>query len=161
VSLLKQQIEEALFLLMKQTIDTNGSIAISAQGSSMFPLIREGNICRFLPVVENSFSKGDIILFRSDSGQLIAHRYLSVIHLVDECLYVCKGDTNVGYDKPIRIEQMLGVLYSIRKGRKDILVSDLSVSFWTKAIVTLPLLSRWLNRYISRKNAKSIRGTPV
>lgn len=158
---MKQQVEELLFHLMKQTIDTNGSIAISAQGSSMFPLIREGNICRFLPVEEKSFNKGDIILFRSDSGHLIAHRLLSVIHLDGECLYVCKGDTNVGCDKPIRIEQMLGVLYSIRKGRKDIFVSDLSVSFWTKAIVKLPLLSKGLNRYISSKKAQSIRGTQV
>lgn len=158
---MKLQTEEALFLLMKRAIDTNGSIAISAQGSSMFPLIREGNICRFRPVEEKSFSRGDIILFRSDSGHLIAHRLLQVIHLDDECLYVCKGDTNAGYDKPIRIEQMLGVLYSIRKGRKDILVSDLSVSIWTKAIVTLPILSKGLNRYISSKKAQSIRGTPV
>lgn len=146
---------------MKQTIDTNGSIAVSAQGSSMFPLIHEGNICRFRPVEEKRFGKGDIILFRSDSGHLIAHRLLSVIRLDDECLYVCKGDTNVGYDKPIRVEQMLGILYSIRKGRKDILVSDLSVSFWTKAIVTLPLLSRGLNRYITSKKSQSIRGTQV
>lgn len=158
---MKQQIEDLLFLLMKQTIDTNGSIAVSAQGSSMFPLIREGNICRFRPVEEKRFGKGDIILFRSESGHLIAHRLLSVIHLDDECLYVCKGDTNVGYDKPIRIEQMLGVLYSIRKGRKDILVSDPSVSFWAKAIVTFPLLSRGLNRYISSKKTQSIRGTQV
>jgi signal peptidase I len=161
VSLLKQQIDVGLFLLMKRAIHANGSIEIAAQGSSMFPFIREGNICRFRLAEKKSFSKGDIILFRSDNGHLIAHRLLSVIHRDEECLYSCRGDTNVGYDKLIRFEQVLGVLYSIRKEGKDILMSDLFVSIWTKAIVTLPFLSKVLNRYISRKKAHSMRGSSV
>lgn len=158
---MKQQIDENLFLLMKRVIRTNGSMEIAAEGSSMFPFIREGDICRFRPAELNSFSKGDIILFRSDTGHLIAHRFLSVIHRDEECLYCCRGDTNVGYDKLIRIEQMLGVLDSIRKEGKDMLMSDLFVSIWTKAIVTLPFLSKGLNRYISRKNKHSMRGSSV
>lgn len=156
---MKSQIDDDLFLLMKRLIQTKGCIEISAKGSSMFPLIREGDICRFRPVEKKSFSKGDIILFHSDSGHLIAHRLLSVIHREDECLYACKGDANAAYDKLIRIEQMLGTLYSIRRGGKDIHMSDLSVSFWTKAIVSWPFLSKGLNRYISSKKAQSIRGT--
>lgn len=104
---------------------------------------------------------GDIILFRSDAGHLIAHRLLSVIQRDEECLYVCKGDSNAGYDEPIRIEQMLGVMYIIRKRGKDILMSNLTVSFWSKAIIKFPILSKGLNRYISGRKAKTIRGTPV
>lgn len=153
---MKQRIDEDLFLLMKRVISRNGSIEIVAEGSSMFPFIREGNICRFRPAEKDSFSKGDIILYRSNKGQLIAHRLLSVIHRDEECLYSCRGDTNVGYDKLIRMEQVLGVLDSIRKEGKDIRMSDLLVSIWTKAIVTLPFISKGLNRYISRKKT-SIR----
>lgn len=59
----------------------------------------------------------------------------------------------MGYDEPIRTGQMLGVLHSIRKGNKDILMSDLMTAVWTKAIVALPFLSYVLHRYISGKSA--------
>lgn len=139
----------------------DGWLVLPAQGSSMFPLIREGNLCRFRPVQVDNIGKGDIILFCSDSGQLIAHRLLSVIRRGDLLHYICKGDTNLGYDEPIRREQMLGVLYSIRKSRKELHMSDRFVSLWTKAVIALPIISHGLNRYISIKKARSAGGVSL
>ncbi|MCA0756742.1 hypothetical protein KP806_16925 [Paenibacillus sp. N4] len=155
---MKRHMDDALFLSLKQIIHKNGRIELPAQGSSMFPFIRNGNLCSFRPVGESRVSVGDILLFRSASSRLVAHRLHSVVYRDGESLYICKGDANLGYDEPIRAEQMLGVLHSIRKGNKHILMSDPLTAFWTKAIVALPALSSGLNRYMSGKTADPIGG---
>ncbi|MCL6458742.1 MAG: signal peptidase I [Gorillibacterium sp.] len=146
-----KQENDGLFVFIKQIIQKNGWIEISAHGSSMYPLIQEESICRFHPMQKENISRGDIILFHSTSGDLIAHRLYAVIHQHHECLYLCKGDTNLGADEPIQAKQILGVLYSIRKSKKDIFMTDLLVSLWTKAILSLPFISKAINRYVSRK----------
>lgn len=133
----------------------DGWLVLPAKGSSMYPLIREGNLCRFRAVQTENINIGDILLFCSDSGQLIAHRLQSVIHSEAQQLYLCKGDSNLGFDAPIRREQMIGILVSIEKSKRELRMTDRSVSLWTKAILALPFISHGLNRYLSFQKARS------
>ncbi|MBC8080493.1 MAG: signal peptidase I [Gorillibacterium sp.] len=158
---MKQKNDAPLFIFVEQIIHKKGWIEIPAHGSSMYPLIREGNICRFHQVQHKKIRKGDVILFHSSSGELIAHRLHTFVQQQDKELYLCKGDSNLGMDEPISFKQILGVLYSIRKTRKDILMTDLRIALWSKAMVTLPFLSRGVNRYLSRKKAQATRGTAI
>ncbi|WP_051250709.1 signal peptidase I [Paenibacillus harenae] len=158
---MRQQSNDALFQLLARIMQRDGRLVIPAKGSSMFPLIREGNLCRFRPVMTENIRKGDIILFSTESGQLIAHRLLTVMRREERLLYICKGDTNLGCDEPIRREQMLGVLYSIRKARKELHMSDRSVSLWTKAVIALPIISQGLNRYLSFQKTRSANGVSL
>lgn len=155
---MQQPRSDAMFQLLTRIMKRDGSVVMPAKGSSMYPIIREGNLCRFRPVETQRLAIGDIILFSSDSGQLIAHRLLSVRRSEDQLLYICKGDTNLGCDAPIRREQMIGVLFSIKKARKELLMSDRLVSLWTKAVVAMPFLSRGLNRYLSYQKARAASG---
>ena len=126
---------------MKQIIAKKGWIEIPAHGSSMYPLIQDGNICRFHPIQEKTIGIGDIILFHSTFGELIAHRLRAIIHQHNQCLYLCKGDANLGADELIEVKQLIGVLYSIRKSKKDIYMTNLYVTLWKQIILKLPLIS--------------------
>lgn len=148
-----------MFQLLTRIMQRDGWLVMPAKGSSMYPIIREGNMCRFRPVETKKLAIGDIILFCSDSGQLIAHRLLSVIRREDQLLYICKGDTNLGCDAPIRREQMIGVLFSIGKSSKELQMTNRLVSLWTKAVITLPFLSHGLNRYLSYQKARTASGS--
>jgi signal peptidase len=148
----------ALFALIKQKMASAGWIELPALGCSMFPLIREGNKCCFHAIPPQAIQKGDILLYKSASGGLIAHRFCSVEEENRKRMYLCKGDTNLGYDQLIAEDQILGILYSIQTDTHHLHMTDLRVVLWRKAITGMPILSRLINRYLARKNTRSVKG---
>lgn len=98
------------YLLQKQ-----GWVDIPSSGVSMYPLIKEGDICRFIPLGSKELKKGDVVLFVSNQGQLIGHRYYENFVENGVLYYVCKGDTNISVDSPVLTSQLIGKLVCIKK----------------------------------------------
>ena len=150
--------DAALFALIKQKMASAGWIELPALGCSMFPLIQEGNKCRFHAIPLKAIKKGDILLYRSARGELIALRFCAIVEENDQLKYLCKGDTNLGHDPLIEEDQILGILYSIQTGAHNLHMTDLRVVLWRKAIIGFPILSRLINRYLARKNTRPVKG---
>lgn len=84
---------------------------IIANGISMFPLLRPGDILKIQPKVP--IKTGDIIVFKGETT-LIAHR----IKLISGDKIYCKGDSLFSMDTPITFQEVLGkVIARKRKGK--------------------------------------------
>lgn len=133
---------------LKEQIRKNGTIALPAEGISMFPLIKAKEICRFAAIGNKEVNKGDIMLFHSHPGQLIAHRFYEQIQGEgDRTLYVFKGDANRWYDEPVPYENILGKLISIHKGNVQLPAEGPGAKCWGKAVMYIPFLSGAARRY--------------
>lgn len=139
------------FELLKNKVHSDGFIDLPAYGNSMFPLIRKGEICRFIFADPSKLIKGDIVLFHSVTGQLVAHRLSNTKEFDGNRVFILKGDTNLGFDQPIKEQQILGVLAYVQKGNKRVHMKGYSASFWGWLILSLPILSGWLRSYINKK----------
>ncbi len=137
--------------LFKSVIGKSKYLNLPADGTSMFPLIQEGDVCRFCECDPLQLKKGDIVLFCTSTGQLIAHRFYESKVVDHETLYFFKGDTNLGIDQPVVQEQIIGKLLYIQKETTILYASHLLVSIWGNFIIHFPITSGILRRYINHK----------
>lgn len=147
------QVSDQTVLAIKGLLQTKGYVDIPSHGVSMFPLIRTGNICRFKPFCEKELKTGDILLYFSDSGLLVGHRYLRQRSDGMQILFICKGDSQAKDDPPLRREQLIGTLVSIRKLRMVLRADSALLSGWSKVITRLPFVSVGIHWYL-RLNRK-------
>ena len=131
-------IDETTFKLLKSTMHKDGWLNLPAYGSSMFPYIQQGDICRFTPCDPAFIKKGDVILFFSGTGQLIAHRFVQKNTINNKQLFLFKGDTNLGFDQLIEEGKILGKLISIEKQRIKITSHHFCARFWGELILMIP-----------------------
>jgi signal peptidase len=138
-------------LAMKEFVRNKGWIELPAHGTSMFPLIQEGDICRFSLVEPSTLKKGDILLFHSRDGKLIAHRFIKSKQADNQIHYIFKGDTNLGHDDPINVDQIVGKLTYIKK--RDFFMTEKHIIFiiWKSMILVFPILSAFLRSYLTRR----------
>jgi signal peptidase len=142
--------------LLTHVIQKNGWIELPAQGTSMYPFIKKGDICRFIPCETSSIKKGDIILYRTSSGSLVAHRYYQSKSINHQMQYLFKGDTNLGSDEAIAHDQIIGKLTWIHRNKTIIHVTDVTAHAWSKLILTFPILSLLLRIYLNRKERTEV-----
>ncbi|WP_423409253.1 S24/S26 family peptidase [Heyndrickxia sp. MSNUG] len=146
--------DEATICFLKSAVEKDGFLELPAQGNSMFPLIQRGDVCRFILSNPDSLEKGNIVLFHTEHGQLIAHRFLRK-ELIDENQhYILKGDTNLGCDVPVKEGQLIGKLSSIKKKDRELSVENSAANLWGMFILSLPFLSGMLRKYLNWKNQK-------
>jgi signal peptidase I len=139
------------FIMLRNKVQSEGYIDLPAYGNSMYPFIQKGDVCRFTLADPSKLIKGDIVLFHSLTGQLIAHRLTNTKEFDGNRLFLLKGDTNLGFDQPIEERQIIGLLTYIQKGDKRIHMKGFSASFWGWLILSLPILSGWIRSYINKK----------
>jgi signal peptidase len=129
---------------------TGKEIEITSSGDSMFPLIKDGNVCIFTKVVSPSdLFKGDIILFSNTDGVLIGHRFYYKDGYKN---YHFKGDTNQTFDIPVAYDQVIYKLKAIRKGRFLLRTSGWVCRSWGLLIMHVPLLTKLLRRYLRQRS---------
>jgi signal peptidase I len=124
-----------------------GELEIPSSGTSMRPLIREGDRCRFVPLAGRP-SLGDILLVAEADGRLVGHRLIRVAEAGEETLYICKGDSNLNPDAPARANQIIGKMTDIRK-RRFVMRADQGLArWWGRLLVRRPGLSRLIRQYV-------------
>jgi signal peptidase len=136
--------------LIKEIMRKQGWIDLPAEGTSMYPLIKKGNICRFVSCEAMKLKKGEIILFQTSSGSLVAHRFLATEWKDKQVKYLLKGDTNFGLDEAINYDQIIGKLTSIKKAKYRLRLPSLSVNIWSQMILMFPIISFFLRSYLNR-----------
>ncbi|MEH7441319.1 S24/S26 family peptidase [Bacillus sp. JJ1122] len=146
--------DEATIFFLKNAVEKDGFLELPAEGNSMFPLIQRGDVCRFIPCIPDSLVKGDIVLFHTNHGQLIAHRFLRKELIDDNQHYILKGDTNLGCDVPVKEVQLIGMLSSIKKKDREFSIEDSAANLWGMFILSLPFLSWMLRKYLNWKIQK-------
>ena len=133
-----------------------GTIDLPSTGTSMYPLIRQGDICSFRACDPFVLKRGDIVLFFTESGQLVAHRFYKLEFNNGKYSFFLKGDTNLGSDEPVTEHQIIGKLTLIKRKNKILSTTSLTVNLWSKLILLIPTFSHWLRAYLNRKDSKLV-----
>ncbi|PLR84038.1 hypothetical protein CVD25_13050 [Bacillus canaveralius] len=144
--------DKATIDLFKKIVSKDGFIDLPAQGNSMFPLIQTGDICRFVICDPWQLMKGEIVLYHSRTGRIIAHRFYEQKTMNYMRYYFLKGDTNLGFDQPINEYQIIGKLTFIQKAEKKISVANHAAALWGRLILKLPVISGMLRKYLNWKS---------
>lgn len=142
--------------IIGRMIQRNGQIDIPSSGKSMMPLIREGNVCRFVAVQISELRRGDILLYAAEDGELVGHRLIRVEEQDGEKRFICKGDSNLRPDPPLLPNRVLGKLVSVKKARYTIEVGKGIAWWWGQWLVHMPWLS-WFIRLGLHASAKAGR----
>ncbi|MFD1359122.1 signal peptidase I [Fictibacillus halophilus] len=145
------QVNQVTVDLVRRVVKKKGSILLPAHGKSMFPFIRQGDICHFDACDPKTYKRGDIVLFTVGSNRLIAHRFMKKIHKDNQTYYLFKGDTNLLFDEPITQEQILGKMTAIERKNKKVNLENVWSNIWSLLIINLPMMSKLLRKFIYRK----------
>jgi len=110
--------ENVLVILHQDILDGGHSIRLSISGDSMSPILRDGDVVEVQPATPDQLRKGDLILFKTEEGFLILHRYIRSQAWFSQVWLLTKGDASLGFDRPVSPQQVLGrVVQIIRQGR--------------------------------------------
>lgn len=146
--------------MVKRRLERDGAVSIPSSGISMFPLIRTGDVCRFVPVGGKMPKPGAVVLFADREGRLIGHRLLRIEQGTNGPRYILKGDTNLFPDEAVEAGRLLGVLESITRYGRDgrpytVDANSLSRRWWGIAVRRLPGMSALLRKIAAFSFASS------
>lgn len=120
---------EELYKVILLQLEQGGRARLTVTGRSMLPLLRAYRDAVELIPISNRQKKGDIILYRRESGQFVLHRIVALT----QTGYICCGD-NEANREPVNHEQLLAVTDAlIRKGKritKDTFCYKVYVALW-------------------------------
>ncbi|MHA7139530.1 signal peptidase I [Rossellomorea arthrocnemi] len=131
-------------------------IDLPAQGTSMFPYIKDGDVCTFVTCAPSDLEKGDTALYHTVQGKLVTHRFVKQQTINEDKFYMFKGDTNLGLDEPIGDQQIIGKLIYIKRRNRKVSAGSVSSILWSKAILSFPYLSQWLRSYLNSRGTVRI-----
>lgn len=95
----------------------SGSVQLRAQGCSMFPTVRPGDVLVVERVSLQQVRVGDVVVMARDSG-FVSHRVISIGKDAGGGLLMTRGDTSVVDDLPVRESDFVGrVGHVIRKAK--------------------------------------------
>ena len=96
-------------------METGAAAPLVISGSSMSPFLVHGRDTVFLTPPKKQLKKGDMILYRRQSGAYVLHR----IRAVEGETFTLIGDGQTEKEHGIRPEQVLAVVTAVRrKGRR-------------------------------------------
>ncbi len=116
-------------LVLKQGVD----LRFRATGTSMYPVIQDGQTIRVVPVLADRVRVGDILFCRSGSDRAVVHRLLKRVRKDGEVLLLTKGDAAASADPLLEPAQVLGRVVAVEAGDGRVVRLD-----------------RWLNRVRAR-----------
>lgn len=112
---------QVLMVPLLSLLEEVESVPLVISGNSMSPFLVHGRDTVYLSKVRRPLKKGDMILFRRDSGDYILHRILRA----DSGIYTLVGDAQ-NWLEQVREDQVLALVTAVR--RKGKLLTE--GSFW-------------------------------
>lgn len=131
---------EPLLSLLEET----ESVPLVISGYSMTPFLAHGRDTVYLSKPTRPLRKGDMILYRRDSGAYILHRILKA----EDGVYTLVGDAQTWLEPGIREDQVLALVTAVRRKGKLLKPGDLWWAFFEKIWIRMvPLRPRILKLY--------------
>lgn len=92
-------------------------VRFRAEGLSMYPTIRHGELITLGPFAADEVVRGDVLLCRH-STRLLAHRVVAVTGHGSERVFLLRGDAKRDCDAPVAVSDVIGKVLSVcRNGR--------------------------------------------
>ena len=145
-----QQLIESLLELLEET----EPVPLVISGNSMSPFLIHGRDTVYLSKVKQPLKRGDMILYRRDSGAYVLHRICGV----EDSTYLLVGDAQTEIEHGIRRDQVLAIVTAVRrKGKlmeKGSFWWDFFEKTWLRAIPLRPVIVRGYAALIGIRRAK-------
>jgi signal peptidase len=95
---------------------TNGTmVRFRAEGSSMYPTIRDGEAITIAPVSAEEIVRGDVLLYRHGT-RVLAHRLVGMTRCGTEHVFVLRGDAKACCDAPVEASAVVGKVVNVVRG---------------------------------------------
>jgi len=104
--------------LAAEMLRCGNALRIRANGWSMYPFIKHGDILEVEPVEVSATQVGDIVLCRYRGDKLVAHRVVGASSGEGGAALVVKGDWTPRTDPLVYAEQVLGRVVAVERGEK-------------------------------------------
>lgn len=104
----------------ERELEKHGRLIYPNVGDSMMPLIKQGRDLLVIEPISAPLRRGDIPLYKRDSGQYVLHRIISC----RRGKYKICGDNRVWVEKGIEDRHMIGVLTGLIRGGKEIPIRE-------------------------------------
>lgn len=125
------------------------ALPLVISGNSMSPFLVHGRDTVYLSRLDRPAKKGDVLLYKRDSGAYILHR----VYKADKDSYTMVGDAQTQLEQDIRPDQIIAIMTSaLRKGKlqkKGSFWWEFFEKLWIRIIPLRPMLTK-IYTYITR-----------
>lgn len=125
------------------------ALPLVISGNSMSPFLVHGRDTVYLSRLDRPAKRGDVLLYKRDSGAYILHR----VYKADKDSYTMVGDAQTQLEQDIRPDQIIAIMTSaLRKGKlqkKGSFWWEFFEKLWIKIIPLRPMLTK-IYTYITR-----------
>jgi signal peptidase len=101
-----------------ELLERGAAVRFAAHGSSMWPFIRGGDVLVVRPVEVEALRVGDVVLYRTGGGGLMAHRMIRRAVRGGQTGLLIRGDGSAGPGDWVRPEQVLGRVTTVERGER-------------------------------------------
>jgi Peptidase S24-like len=105
---------EVFIALIDDALTSGTMVRFRAEGDSMHPTIRDGEVVTVVAVSADEVVRGDILLCRH-GPRVLAHRVVRIATNGAERLFQLKGDAKIECDAPVAALGIVGAVVSVRR----------------------------------------------
>ena len=131
MSLNKETTLEAVIDIIKEKLDSGGTVTFTPNGTSRLPMLRDGEDVVVLKKPSGRLHLFDVPLYQRENGQYVLHR---VIDFGRDGSYVLCGDNQFAKERGIRDDQIIAVMTAFYRKGKAYSIASLRyrayVNFW-------------------------------
>lgn len=141
---------EQLMPLIREALAEGKTVRFSPRGTSMLPMLRQGQDSVLLSPAPEKLKKYDIPLYQRQDGQYVLHRIVRAGET-----YTCIGDNQLTPEAGVKREQILAVVTAFTRGDRQIPVTDLRYGLYCR-LWHYTRVPRYLLRVLKKKLAGCI-----
>jgi signal peptidase I len=105
------------YRLVTDALAAGTVVRFTAEGTSMHPTIRDGELVTITPAAAGDVVRGDVVLYQC-RRRMLAHRLIAVSACGAERRFHFRGDARAEADAPVGADALLGKVASVfRNGR--------------------------------------------
>ncbi|MEE0969932.1 MAG: S24/S26 family peptidase [Clostridia bacterium] len=145
---------EDIMPLLRDAIRAEAPFIFFPRGTSMLPMIRQGlDSVSLVSVSKRKPQKGEVILYRRNSGEFILHRIIRVNK--NKSFDTC-GDSQFTLERGVPEDSVTAVLDGFFRENKWVSADDKKYNKYVKKIIR----TRWV-RYIRAKIARIVKRVQI
>jgi signal peptidase I len=108
---------ELFLAAIDHALATGTMVRFRAEGESMYPTIRDGDVITIAAVSTHDIVRGDLLLCRH-ARRVLAHRVVGTTRRGAEPVFLLKGDAKTACDEPVGADAVIGQVIAVcRDGR--------------------------------------------
>lgn len=107
-------------IICSELLRAGKTISFTAKGTSMHPLVRDGDVVLVAPLKQEKIHKGDVVLFTIGNGRAILHRVVRIRKNRGEDFFLIQGDHNNHSDGYFSKENIHGLMIGVERGELQI-----------------------------------------